>query len=283
MKLRVTLAALMAFTLAAMLPTPSMADPLTVHTVSGHVTWQLARDTSDDPPGFTLAWCTRACVRDIDDASWWLEDSVAASPEFVNPGEGTSYSTTLPEGTYVPAVRFNSGFGETWYGGYLQAAADGTWRLTQDYAAGTPVSVDADMTQDFEVHIPWTDPGTGTEPEEPPAPHEPRIRYRLKIAYVIYNDASYGGWKFYVRRARPDMTMRIRLLGCGGKTVASRTVTGRRGSYSFALAPSPRRLGPKPRMSVRVTQPGHQTKKFTNPPETLKYWPASRRQFTCRR
>jgi hypothetical protein len=223
-------------------------------------------------------------VQDLNEPVWWDDTAVAAPPPFVNPGEGTAYSTTLPEGTFVPAVRFNSGFGDTWYGGYLQAAGDGTWRLTPDYAAGTAVSVTADTSSmDFVVDIPWTDPDPGSTSEpEPLQPRKPRIRYRLAIAYVTYGDVSYGGWRFYVRRAVPDMTMRIRLLGCGEKVVASRTVTGRRGSYVIDMAPSPHRLGPKPRVSVRVTQPGHQTRKFTNPPETLKYWPASRRQFTCR-
>ncbi len=213
---------------------------------------------------------------------WWDESAVAGLPATVNPGDGSAYTMNVPDGTYLPAMRFNTGYDGGWYGGYLKAAGDGTWRLTSDPASATPVTVSGSAQLDFTVVIPYTPP-TDPDDDGPSNPDngKPRIKTGVLTYYIRYNDAYYGGWRFEIRKARPEVTVRIQAIGCGGKVVAAKKVTRLKGTHSVYLAPAPKRLGPEPKLRFTLTQPGHADTRFSLKPK-LNYWKADRSKFRCR-
>lgn len=148
-----------------------------------------------------------------------------------------------PVGSYQIALRV-PGAGT----GYLMV--DGSWsRLVPTRADATSFQltscVEGCRGQNFYVRM-------GREPR-PPA----RATYDVKM--VVLGDAYFGGFDFTVMRAVPSTRVKVQVVGCGGKVVATRMVRrADRTRYSFHVSSDPRRMGRQWKLVTTIREKGRE-------------------------
>ena len=229
-------------------------DPVPTYAV--HQIFSFTNGDSAVTPAFTVGLCTMDCFTaggDIDAS----QTGSPGSPLVVsgNANTGELEFSAVPEGSYLVAVSVPS---LSRYGYVTSSGA--VERLVRDSSTADWLPVHNVVSSDYTIAFgDWN-------------PTYPATTW---TASAVMLNGSFSHFNITVFKGTTDTTVTVRVIGCGGATVAQKTRSDA-GTYSFPLDSDPRHMGKNWKLQATISRPGYDT----HVTEMLKF-AGLKGNFTC--